>query len=105
MLASGHQGRVRFKLAGILNAVRETGADAIAMIHNHPFSAVFKPSYQDRQVTEKVHQALVQVGALVLDHRIYMSDGSCLSFVEERIGRWGWETVEFSIDGMIKHAL
>ena len=97
MLASGHQGRVRFDLEDILMAVQEAGANAIAMIHNHPFSPKFEASREDIDATERVHLALQKIGAEVIDHRIYVSDGRCLSFVEEGIGRWGWETVEFQV--------
>ena len=99
MLASGHQGRVRFSLSDILDAIQKTGANAITMIHNHPFSSKFKASREDIDVTERVHQVLQEIGAKVVDHRIYISDGRCLSFVEEGIGRWGWESVEFQLRG------
>lgn len=95
MLASGHQGRVRFSLPDILSAIETSGANAITMIHNHPFSPTFKPSRLDIEVTERVHLALQEIGAKVIDHRIYVSDGRFFSFVEEKVGRWGWDSVEF----------
>lgn len=97
MIASGHQGEVRFYLSDIVCVVREFGAAGITMMHNHPHSSPSKlrPSRKDLRVTEFIHKALSTIGTSVLDHIIYGENDTTFSFVEHKVGRWGWETLEF----------
>ena len=98
MLSSGHQGGVRFKLEQIVDAVTEAQAAAITMIHNHPHSNKHQASTDDIEVTKLVDKALSEHGAQVIDHVIFLSNGETFSFVENKIGRWGWDVLQFECD-------
>ena len=58
-------------------------AAALILAHNHP-SGVAEPSVADRQITERLVQALALVDVRVLDH-IVIGDGESVSFMER-----GW---------------
>lgn len=58
-------------------------AGALILAHNHP-SGVAEPSQADRQITERLVQALGLVDVRVLDH-IVIGDGEAVSFAER-----GW---------------
>lgn len=61
----------------------EQGAAALILAHNHP-SGVAEPSLADRQITERLVQALALVDVRVLDHLV-IGDGESISFAEQ-----GW---------------
>lgn len=61
----------------------EQGAAALILAHNHP-SGVAEPSQADRQITERLVQALALVEVRVLDHLV-IGDGDSISFAER-----GW---------------
>lgn len=56
------------------------GAVAIILAHNHP-SGVAEPSAADRQITDRLRQALALVDIRVLDHFV-VGDGETISFAE-----------------------
>lgn len=56
------------------------GAVAIILAHNHP-SGVAEPSAADRQITDRLRQALALVDIRVLDHFV-VGDGETVSFAE-----------------------
>lgn len=58
-------------------------ASALILVHNHP-SGVAEPSQADRQITQRLQQALALVDVRVLDHLI-VGDGYCFSFAQQ-----GW---------------
>jgi DNA repair protein RadC len=60
-----------------------TGAAAVIFAHNHP-SGVAEPSRADRNITDRLQQALGLVDIRVLDH-IVVGDGEEVSFAER-----GW---------------
>ncbi|HEY7885954.1 MAG TPA: DNA repair protein RadC [Cellvibrionaceae bacterium] len=55
-------------------------AAAVIFAHNHP-SGVAEPSQADRQITERLRQALDLVGVRVLDHMV-VGDSEVVSFAE-----------------------
>lgn len=59
------------------------GAAALVVAHNHP-SGVAEPSHADRELTERLRQALVLVEIRLLDH-VIVGDADTLSFAER-----GW---------------
>lgn len=61
----------------------EHGAAALILAHNHP-SGVAEPSQADRQITDRLVQALGLVEVRVLDHLV-VGDGDSVSFAER-----GW---------------
>ena len=61
----------------------ELRAGAVLLAHNHP-SGVAEPSLADRQLTERLKQALALLDIRVLDH-IVTGDGEAVSFAER-----GW---------------
>jgi len=61
----------------------EQGAAALILAHNHP-SGVAEPSLADRQITDRLVQALGLVEVRVLDHLV-IGDGDSISFAER-----GW---------------
>jgi DNA repair protein RadC len=61
----------------------ERGAAALILAHNHP-SGVAEPSAADRQITDRLVQALALVEVRVLDHLV-VGDGESVSFAER-----GW---------------
>lgn len=58
-------------------------AAAVVVAHNHP-SGVAEPSHADRQLTERLRQALTLVDVRLLDH-VVVGDGVSCSFAER-----GW---------------
>lgn len=58
-------------------------AAALILAHNHP-SGVAEPSHADRQITDRLIQALATVDIRVLDHMV-VGDGEVTSFAER-----GW---------------
>ncbi len=58
-------------------------AAAVILAHNHP-SGVAEPSRADRQITDRLIQALATVDIRVLDHMV-VGDGELVSFAER-----GW---------------
>lgn len=56
-------------------------AAAVILTHNHP-SGVAEPSQADRQITQRLRDALALVEIRVLDH-IVVGDGETLSFAEQ----------------------
>lgn len=67
----------------VVQAALLQGAAAVILAHNHP-SGVAEPSIADRQITERIQQALALVDIRVLDHLVVGSDIS-VSFAER-----GW---------------
>ena len=59
------------------------GAAALVVAHNHP-SGVCEPSAADREITERLRQALNLVEVRLLDH-VVVGDGASVSFAER-----GW---------------
>jgi DNA repair protein RadC len=55
-------------------------ASAVILTHNHP-SGLAKPSIADKQITEKLIQALALIDVRVLDHMI-IAGHQCYSFAE-----------------------
>jgi DNA repair protein RadC len=55
-------------------------AAAVIFAHNHP-SGISEPSHADKQITEKLKQALALFDIRVLDHFI-IGDGQPYSFAE-----------------------
>ena len=58
----------------------QLNAAAVIFAHNHP-SGINEPSQADRQITDKLKQALALVDIRVLDHFI-IGDGEPFSFAE-----------------------
>jgi len=58
------------------------GAVAVIVLHNHP-SGDTTPSEADRQVTRQLNEAGTVLQIKLLDHIIWVSDGSFRSLVEE----------------------
>ncbi len=67
----------------VVKSALECGAAAIILAHNHP-SGVAEPSMADRQITERIQQALALIDVRVLDHLV-VSSGAAVSFAER-----GW---------------
>jgi len=67
----------------VVRRTLEHNAAALILSHNHP-SGVAEPSHSDRQLTERLKQALELVDVRVLDH-IVVGDGEQVSFAER-----GW---------------
>lgn len=67
----------------VVKAALGRNAAAVILAHNHP-SGVAEPSAQDRQLTERLKQALAVVDIRVLDHFV-IGDGAPVSFAER-----GW---------------
>jgi DNA repair protein RadC len=67
----------------VMRRTLEHNAAALILAHNHP-SGVAEPSHSDRQLTERLKQALELVDVRVLDH-IVVGDGQQVSFAER-----GW---------------
>jgi DNA repair protein RadC len=57
---------------------------AVVAVHNHP-SGIAEPSHADRELTERLRQALALVEIRLLDHVVVASDGTYVSFSER-----GW---------------
>lgn len=58
-------------------------AAAVIFAHNHP-SGIAAPSFADRQITNKLKEALDLIDVRVLDHFI-IGDGESYSFAEHRL--------------------
>jgi len=67
----------------VVCAALQQSAAAVILAHNHP-SGVAEPSLADRQITERIQQALGLVDIRVLDH-IVVGAGVSVSFAER-----GW---------------
>lgn len=67
----------------VVRAALTRNAAAVIFTHNHP-SGVAEPSTADRQLTERLKQALALVDVRVLDHFV-VGDGVAVSFAER-----GW---------------
>jgi DNA repair protein RadC len=67
----------------VVQRVLEINAAAVILAHNHP-SGVAEPSRADRQITEKLINALSLVDVRVLDH-IVVGSGATVSFAQR-----GW---------------
>ena len=67
----------------VVRLALDRGAAAMILAHNHP-SGVAEPSLADRQITEKLVQALGLIDVRVLDHMV-VGDGEVVSFAER-----GW---------------
>ena len=64
----------------VVASALEKGAAALIFAHNHP-SGVAEPSAADRQITERLRQALALVDVRVLDH-IVVGAGESVSLAE-----------------------
>jgi DNA repair protein RadC len=67
----------------VVRRALQYNAAALIFAHNHP-SGVAEPSQADRQLTDRLKNALGLVEVRVLDH-IVVGDGECVSFAER-----GW---------------
>jgi len=67
----------------VVRAALQQHAAAVILAHNHP-SGVAEPSIADRQITERIQQALLLVDIRVLDHLV-IGAGVSVSFAER-----GW---------------
>lgn len=67
----------------VVRAALQQHAAAVILAHNHP-SGVAEPSMADRQITERIQQALLLVDIRVLDHLV-IGAGVSVSFAER-----GW---------------
>lgn len=67
----------------VVRAALQHGAAAVILAHNHP-SGVAEPSLADRQITERIQQALALVDIRTLDHLV-LGAGVTVSFAER-----GW---------------
>lgn len=67
----------------VVQKVLENNAAAVILAHNHP-SGVAEPSQADRQITERLINALALIDVRVLDH-IVVGQGSAVSFAQR-----GW---------------
>ncbi|AWL10567.1 UPF0758 protein [Saliniradius amylolyticus] len=61
----------------------DTHAAAVILAHNHP-SGVAEPSQSDRQITQRINDAMTLMDIRVLDHFV-IGDGDAVSFAER-----GW---------------
>ena len=64
----------------VMKQALELGAVAIILAHNHP-SGVAEPSRADKQITDRLVQALALVDIRVLDHMV-VGDAEVVSFAE-----------------------
>jgi len=64
----------------VVKATLEVNAAAVILAHNHP-SGVAEPSSADRQITERLKNALALVDVRVLDHFV-VGDQDVISFAE-----------------------
>lgn len=67
----------------VVRVALQQGAAAVILAHNHP-SGVAEPSLADRQITERIQQALALVDIRTLDHLV-LGAGITVSFAER-----GW---------------
>ena len=67
----------------VVKATLEINAAAVILAHNHP-SGVAEPSAADRQITDRLKNALALVDVRVLDHFV-VGDQDVISFAER-----GW---------------
>lgn len=67
----------------LVKAALEHNAAALILAHNHP-SGVAEPSQSDRQITERICNAMSLIDVRVLDHMV-VGDGEVVSFAER-----GW---------------
>ena len=67
----------------VVKATLEVNAAAVILAHNHP-SGVAEPSAADRQITDRLKNALALVDVRVLDHFV-VGDKDVISFAER-----GW---------------
>lgn len=67
----------------VVKATLEINAAAVILAHNHP-SGVAEPSAADRQITDRLKNALALVDVRVLDHFV-VGDKDVISFAER-----GW---------------
>ena len=67
----------------VVKASLQQGAAAVILAHNHP-SGVAEPSLADRQITERIQQALRLVDISLLDHLV-LGAATSVSFAER-----GW---------------
>lgn len=67
----------------VVKRVLALNAAAVILAHNHP-SGVAEPSQADRQLTQRLQEALALVDVRVLDHFV-VGDGEAVSFAER-----GW---------------
>lgn len=66
---------------GIFMGAVYTGASYVVLVHSHP-SGDTSPSRQDREITEKIHNAGELIGIPLMDHIIVVSKGY-MSFHEK----------------------
>ncbi|AWB66915.1 hypothetical protein C2869_10920 [Saccharobesus litoralis] len=64
----------------VVQKALELGAAAVILAHNHP-SGIAEPSMADKQITQRLSQALNLIDVRVLDHFV-IGDGDVLSFAE-----------------------
>ena len=67
----------------VLKYVLDTLAVAVILVHNHP-SGTLRPSQADKDITEKLKNALSLLDVSVLDH-IILTETSYFSFADENI--------------------
>lgn len=67
----------------LVKAALEYNAAALILAHNHP-SGIAEPSQSDRQITERICNAMSLVDVRVLDHMV-VGDGEVVSFAQR-----GW---------------
>ena len=67
----------------VVKAALEVNAAAVILAHNHP-SGVAEPSTADRQITDRLQNALALIDVRVLDHFV-VGDQEVISFAER-----GW---------------
>ncbi|MBL8245296.1 MAG: DNA repair protein RadC [Rhodanobacteraceae bacterium] len=67
----------------VVKRALKLGAAALVVAHNHP-SGIAEPSHADRELTERLRQALALVEIRLLDH-VIVGDADSLSFAER-----GW---------------
>ena len=70
-----------FDARGIFMRAVYTGASYVVLVHSHP-SGDTSPSRQDREITEKIHNAGELIGIPLMDHIIVGSKGY-MSFHEK----------------------
>ena len=65
----------------VVRAALRHNAAATILCHNHP-SGISEPSNADRQITQRLKQALELIDVVVLDH-IIVGDDSCTSLAQK----------------------
>ena len=67
----------------VVKAALDSHATSVVLVHNHP-SGRIEPSREDREITNKLHTALLTVSIKVLDHLI-VGDNTYFSFREHNL--------------------